>query len=244
MPNNILFIFEGEKAEAQIALSMQRTFLEDKSIIKCVFGAEIYQIYKIILNDPFIDTFSLIKERYDKNGEDEELARYSSKDFAEIYLFFDYDGHSSAAADYKLEELLSFFDEETDKGKLYISYPMVEALKHISTDPDFKDLTVHCKSPIEYKAIVGKEAPPKFNNMARFDKKVWTELTYHHLAKMNYVMHDAFELPRSIYSPLAIFKQQFEKYISPSEKVAVLSAFPLFLHDYFGNDEFTKLIRL
>ena len=33
--------------------------------------------------------------------------------------------------DEKLKEVLTFFNDETGAGKIYISYPMVESIKHI-----------------------------------------------------------------------------------------------------------------
>ena len=45
------------------------------------------------------DTFSVLKENPNNK---EVLEPYSRKDFAEVYLFFDYDGHTSSANDEKL----------------------------------------------------------------------------------------------------------------------------------------------
>lgn len=84
----------------------------------CVYGAEIYQLYKTVSSDPDLDLFNLLKERnYDKSG---VLNAYSRKDFAEIYLFFDYDGQSDKADDDKLRAMIEFFKDETDHGLLYV----------------------------------------------------------------------------------------------------------------------------
>ena len=59
--------------------------------------------------------------------------RFDREDFSEGYLFFDYDGHQKNLSKYDekdaLEQMLMSFDNETENGKLYISYPMVEALR-------------------------------------------------------------------------------------------------------------------
>ena len=60
-------------------------------------------------------------------------------DFSEVYLFFDYDGHHNnipkkLSGKDALEEMLETFNNETELGKLYVSYPMVEAIKEISAD--------------------------------------------------------------------------------------------------------------
>ena len=99
--------------------------------------------------DEDLDTFNLLKERSLLNKE--ILNEFNRNDFAEIYLFFDYDGHSTLANDSKLESMLRFFNEETFVGKLYISYPMVEALKHIQDEDAFRYVKVLAKKNIHYK---------------------------------------------------------------------------------------------
>ena len=39
-----------------------------------------------------------------------------------------------------------------------------------------------------------------------------------------------------LFNQLEIFYNQIEKYISPHNKVTILSAFPIFIHDYYGNE--------
>ena len=59
-------------------------------------------------------------------------------------MFFDYDGHVNMPrnehgaghwdGDEVLGEMLKVFSDETDQGKLFISYPMVEAIQHIDCE--------------------------------------------------------------------------------------------------------------
>ena len=240
MSTKVLFIFEGETAEEQIVLNMQKFFLNENTTIKCVYGAEIYQIYKEIINDEDLDIFNLIKERNVKNKE--ILENYNRDDFAEIYMFFDYDGHSTLADDNKLKELLSFFKEETEKGKLYLSYPMVEALKHISNYETFKDQTIECKNNIRYKGVVAKEALKDLINFTQYNLVTWTKLVNIHLRKMNYIINNSFTMPNGLTPQLFLFSKQLEKYILPHSRISVLSAFPIFLHDYYGNEGIKKRI--
>lgn len=241
MSNKILFVFEGIKTEGLVINSLQNYFVNENTTVQCVFGAEIYQIYKEIKADDDLDTFNLIKERNIKDNE--LLDSYTRDDFAEIYMFFDYDGHSSLAEDERLKELLDFFNEETDKGKLYVSYPMVESLKHIPDYESFKDLAVKCKENIGYKEIVSKEAMKHLINFNKYDIDVWKEIIHTHLKKMNFIHINSYTFPSNIISQLEIFSKQLEKYITPHSKVAVLSCFPIFLHDYYGNEEIQKRIK-
>jgi len=135
MSSTILFIFEGEKTEKQITDSLTKHFANENVNVQCAFCSDIYQLYDKIYNDDDLDTFALIKNRIQNK---ESLSSYSRSDFAEIYIFFDYDGHAPNANDEKINDLLLFFNEETDYGKLFISYPMVEAIKHLSSEIVFR----------------------------------------------------------------------------------------------------------
>jgi hypothetical protein len=234
MSNNILFVFEGASTEIQIIENLNKFFINENLTVHCIYGAEIYQIFKEIKYDDDLDTFNLLKERNSEN--EAKLAEYTRDDFAEIYLFFDYDGHSKIADDDKLSELLNFFNEETEKGKLYISYPMVEALKHISDYDNFKDASIECKNNIKYKKLVSEEAINELIDFTKYDFKIWKQLIILHLNAMNYLCNDTFELPKVLISQIEIFSKQLEKYIIPSNKVKILSSFPPFIHDYYGNE--------
>ena len=145
MSNNILFIFEGEKTEKQIVNNLSEFFISENSIIQCAYCTNLYHLHKEISEDPDLDTFTLLKSKTQNSS---ALSSFTRNDFAEIYMFFDYDGHDPIATDEKTQETLNFFNEETDKGKLFISYPMVEALKHFSKETSYKELKVLCKENI------------------------------------------------------------------------------------------------
>lgn len=247
-----LFIFEGAKTEEKLVEKLEQNFLGDRHAIKCVFEAEIYQLYRAIKDDEGfpVDIVSLLKERSDKNAE--KLKNYSRDSFAYVYLFFDYDAHSTLADDDKVREMISFFNDETEEGKLYISYPMVEAMRHFRDIDSFKSLTVKCKrdncpyidncidkatclNEPHYKTFVPSDSRPQLSNVNSYTKKVWQELIAAHLCKANALVSDMFALPSSLISQGNIFDRQLEKYIHHRcPRVAVLSAFPLYVLDYYG----------
>ncbi len=142
-----------------------------------------------------------------------------------------------------MEKLLDFFNEETNKGKLYVSYPMVEALKHICDHETFKDLTVSCKENIGYKKIVAENSLKELINFNSYDFSTWKVIINSHIRKMNFITNNSFEYPHRLISQFEIFSQQLEKYINPYSAVAVLSSFPIFLHDYYGNEAIKKQIE-
>lgn len=235
--NKVLFVFEGRRTEPQIAESLEKEFLsENHSYIKSIFGAEIYQLYNKLKVDEDLDTFMLLKER-----DPVSLNDFKRDDFSEIYLFFDYDGHATKADDKKMAEMLDCFKEETGKGKLYISYPMVEALKHIVTHDGFKDMVVSATEK-GYKEKVDKEAMNSLKDLRKYNLEIWRKVIETHLKKMKFIVDDRFELPQRLIEQKDVFSKQRSKFINPNSKISVLSAFPAFIHDYFGNQKTIEML--
>ena len=235
---NILFIFEGEKAEKQITDNLTKYFINENVVVQCAYCANIYHLYKELAEDEYLDVFNLLKE-LDSNKD--ILSGYKRSDFAEIYMFFDYDGHDSIAGDDKLLELLDFFNEETSTGKLFISYPMVESLKHHNQTMDFKQLKVKAKENIRYKKMVNDVAHKELKQIKKYSKEIWIFLLEIHLKKMNFIVNDVYTLPMEHYTQIEIFGNQIEKYINVDSTVAVLNSFPVFLFDYYGSAFIMKL---
>lgn len=121
-----LFVLEGPKAEDVVTKSLFREFMKIPVPAKCVYGTSIYSLYKELQAESDLDLVTLLRERSDENRA--VLDGTTKHDFEAIYLFFDYDGQASNASDDKLDSMLGFFDDEFDVGKLFVSYPMVEAL--------------------------------------------------------------------------------------------------------------------
>jgi hypothetical protein len=240
MSTKILFIFEGEKTEKQITANLTKFFINENTIVTCAYCSTIYQVYQEILDDEDLDTFTLLKNRTQNQ---ELLKDYYRDDFAEIYMFFDYDGHDIIADDNKLKELLAFFNEETDKGKLYISYPMIESLKHIIDFNTFKDLKVKCKEKINYKNLVSENCINQLQDFTNYKYETWQKLIETHLFKMNYIVNSTYSFPENSIPQLDVFLNQLAKYINTDATVGVLNSFPVFLHDYYGNKKIKELIE-
>jgi len=237
--SNILFVFEGEKTEKQITDNLTKYFINENTVVQCAYCNDVYELHKEIAEDEDLDTFALLKEIPQNQ---EILSDYTRVDFAEIYLFFDYDGHDSIADDDDLQEVLNFFNEETESGKIFISYPMIEALKHYADSIDFQHLKVKAKENIRYKRIVGEEAKNEFKQIMKYTKEMWIQLIEIHLKKMNFIVNDAFELPAQPIYQIDIFLKQLEKFILRDATVAVLSAFPIFVFDYYGYEYVSDLL--
>jgi len=235
----ILFIFEGTKTEPLIFENLKKHFLKKKEgkitqDIIISYGTVIYKLYKeFFINniiDEDLDLVTILKP-LNKNGN--TITRDS---VSEIYLFFDYDNHATNASDEKLLKMLELFHNETDKGKLFISYPMVEALQDIKNDINFKNTVAICEK--KYKKIVRTNCSNELLHFNDYTINIWEQLNSQHIKKANYITNNIFEYPTKLIEQLEIFKKQKVQYIEPIKKVAILSAFPLFLLDYYGLSKF------
>ena len=231
----ILMVFEGQRSEPIIVNNLKQYFLneEENTIIYALYGNVIYDIYEKLNEDEddFLDIVPILK-KFAQNSH--ELADISRDDVSEIYLFFDHDGHSHLADQEKLEKMLQYFDDETDHGKLYVSYPMVEALKHLGEDVDFKELTAVIANNSTYKQKVDSEADNKFKQVRDYTEEIWSEVIQFHAKKLGYIVDDNYQYPDQSISQYDILKKQKEKYIDSNNEVAVLGAFAIFLVDYYG----------
>ena len=70
MSNNELhlFVFEGARAESKYVDKLEQHFLGKRISVKCVYDAEIYQLYKQLKAEEFaFDMVNLLKERSKEN---------------------------------------------------------------------------------------------------------------------------------------------------------------------------------
>jgi hypothetical protein len=251
-------VFEGESTERNIVMRLEKNFLEESIAIKCAYCGDIYQFYRRMKEEDFdVNLVTLLKERSPENRT--VLSGYDNDSFAYIYFFFDYDGHATMASDSQIDEMLSFFDNETEHGRLFISYPMVEAIRHYKDKESFKDLTVMCKrsncpnmdscrkgrvclTAPHYKSFVQTDSNLTKTNLN--SKENWKELIKSHLCKANYIVSNQYRFPSILIEQTCIFKHQKAQFISRScPEVAVLSAFPMFLQDYYGVERIREKVE-
>lgn len=243
MANIILLVFEGAKTEDKIFNTLKQYYFNNinKTIIRTTFNTHIYTLWTKVKNDEFLDIFEVVKNETQQNKI--ELTEISRNDISEVYLFFDYDGHAKEASDEDLTAMLNHFNNETENGKLYVSYPMVEAVKHIHDSIDFKMLAVEAKNNISYKQLVNNQTA--YQDLTKIQHDDWQKIFLLNIMKANFIINDKFEKPinhdTNIINQNSIFLSQLEKYIDQKGMVAVLSAFPFFVIDYYGDKLHSKL---
>ena len=247
----IAIISEGEKTEKQIINNLENNFTTfSNKIIFLSYKANIYNLFREIEEDEDIDIISLLKEKQIKANkirndvENIDVSNINSDDISQIYLFFDYDGHTENASDEEIVKMLNKFDNETENGKLYISYPMVEALKHLKKDKlDINNYLVEAKTRINYKNFVSQNTD--YENLVNLTKGNWLFIISENLKRCLFLLEIKninYEIYSNMINQESIFNKQLNKYISKEEKVLVLSAFPFFLIEYFGEEFFSLVV--
>ncbi|HIW32163.1 MAG TPA: hypothetical protein IAA29_05180 [Candidatus Paenibacillus intestinavium] len=239
----IVIISEGERTEKQIIENIESHFFSHeglKSLTFLSFKTNIYALWRALKKDNFdTDIIEVMRER------DEEAARIltgiNRRSISEVYLFFDYDGHAHPIqheVETIINEMIDNFNNETENGKIYISYPMVEAIKHLrKNDNTFKDRCILAKQNIHYKHLVSQNTD--FTNLTILSLSDWNYIMINNIMKANYMLNGDYQVPDYDLYRMQIYQSsllqcQIEKYIKLTKQVAVLSGFPFFLIDYFG----------
>ena len=255
MSNTILLVYEGEKIEGQVFNSIEKFFppaSNGQKITRISFKAEIRQLWDEIKDDADLDIVEVLKQR--PGSDIKNLAR---KDVSEVHLFFDHDGHSHSdimsKQDYNemINKLLDAFDNEFERGKLWLSYPMIESIKHCTDNPAdcFHDAFLDMTDNIHYKDIIDKIS--HYKDIKKYDENTWHYLTMINIQRTFCLVNNTYEAV-SDYQKIKhwfdqnavivklIQEKQYEKFILPKNQVVALSPFPLFLINYFGEKYFNE----
>lgn len=251
---NILCVTEGVKTEIQILEQLNQVFIQ-RDITFIPFSTNIYVVYNDYLklkgdndDDDDFDMFIFLKN-YDKGN---VLDNKKRNDFTDILLFMDLDRHHldkiNSPLEYKkllncLPEMLKLFDNSIENGKLFISYPMVEAFKHPIKINEFSDIALGKK----YKSISSSICDKKLENFNNhpLNREQWSKFLMPHIFAINFLINQKFNYP-IIYQEInqfhqsTIYQKQCQDYIVPHNKCLVLSPFALFLLEFLGEDLFNE----
>ncbi len=244
MPDVVLLIFEGERTESKIFNTLETSYFSNSqtTILRATYDAEIYQLWRKLAADEDLDIVEVVRKINVKNQK--ELAGISRKQVSQTFLFFDYDGHATNASDESIAKMLAHFNNETEHGKLYISYPMVEAFRHIKRTVNFRDTTFEIALGANYKNHVHNSSD--FLDIKRIGRSSWHHIIIENYRKANMLIRGIYRKPRFCsrlredFHQEGIFAGQRKHFINPKKEVAVLSAFPFFIVEYFGEAVYKK----
>lgn len=235
------FIVEGEAREPLVIDNISKVFFSHGSfkIITLPAGKNIYMLWKKLKEDDF-DTDIIEVLREDSDELRNQLSNLNRDDFSEVYLFFDYDAHQNNLGGYDdqnvIEQMLLSFDNETENGKLYISYPMVEALRdfEVGICGNKSNCFIDISDLGNYKNISAvRSSNPQFKE---YDFELWSGIIDIFAMKVSCLIGQtdiiSYEQYVDVVNPYEIYNCETAEKMS--NRVFILSAFPEFLVDYFG----------
>ena len=252
----VVFVLEGNKPEARVVERLQKAFPEElgeltADAVKIVYASSIYALYGALKEENgFLDAVEVLKERHPDDADLRELDR---EQVSQIFLFFDLDIHGEPVprACEKLDEMLAFFNEETENGKLLLSYPMAETV-------DICDASTGLMGDDRRLFEIGKCRDDGFkrfvNDLNRDSRTVchangrenWAIICKANYAKAAWLLELGAPLPmvlEQMRNQTAIWRRQ-RTLIERDGKVATLSAFPFFLLEYLGAEKTCALCGL
>lgn len=243
----IAIIIEGADYERKIVKNIKRNFFakDNKAlytIIPLPMAGNIYILWKELKNDPYLDIIELVRDRTPQAKK--ALENLDRASFSEVFLFFDYDSHQNnlGATDDANEILLGMFetfDNETENGKLYVSYPMAEAIRDliIGSCYTYSGPCFYKRVGKEYKTYSGENNP--LSHISSYTVNKWGDFINAYIGRLSCLSNS-----KSLLSireckalpPIQIHQMQKNNADVSGLGVEVLSAFPKFLIDYFRED--------
>lgn len=233
MKAKILLIVEGEKEETRIlgnnAHGLLKLIDADYEIVP--FSNPIYELYDLYKKGEYDDIVQFLRFT---RGLKIPSSVLSKNAFSAIYLIFDFDPHYQKYSDDVIKDIINVFNDETENGKVYINYPMVEAFYHLNNLPDseFYDRVISLDGLTgdKYKRIVNEESVIKKNKISNYILRLIIKANYEKARRM---------VCDNEVSQEAILEKQIEMK-NKINKIYVLSTFPFIVIDY-NNDIIDEL---
>lgn len=251
---HIAFVYEGEKTEKALIQKMIQVYFSDISnptIITLSASGNLYMLWNKLREYSFqAEVIDVMKEI--SQSAKETLEGLTARDFSEVYLFFDYDAHNdNLPKEYRdydvVKEMLAFYDNETEFGKLYISYPMIESLRELSKETeDYGTFYAPLNNEWDYKQYVANQW--EFQNFSHMDKDKWEVACRASVKRANLIVNYKEQIPtyKQFLDELnqkSIYNAQIACFVLENKMVGVLNSVPLFLLEYFDITFWNKVCQ-
>ena len=246
--SKILFIYEGAKKEKKFCkFIIDRYFDVDKNEKDFfAYKANIYSLYDELTKDYGLDTVELVRGIARKNGDRDSYDKLTNNNFTEIYLIFDFDPQASQYNKNKLLEMVNYFDNETENGKLYINYPMMESFNHFITIPDlnYNSYKVSVDECQKYKRYIDKVSKVKY--FGSISESVLDVIVAQNIDKYEYISKkniNTYDLYLGCFSQEKLLKLQILN-MEKSNDIYVFNTSVFWGIDYYGIKIYDKYITL
>lgn len=239
----IVFIVEGQIREVQIFNRVKNDFFNDRhfDILTLSVDGSIYSLWKKLESDEFqTDVIEVLRETGPEKVK-QKLKDVNREQISDIFLFFDYDVQCEHGdvykADRKISELLNYFTDSTETGKLYISFPSIESFW--DWVPGTCNTGTECVISFEdirnYKTL--SRDKNEFNHLSQYSHEIWNSFLNNYLMRTGCLFElgemPTFSVYRDEINPIGIYDRQMDGFLKFG-RVFVLSAIPEFLLEYFN----------
>lgn len=133
--SKILVIVEGEKTDYRLMNRLLQLYGISDSHEIISYNTNIYTLYNEMFRDGDPDSIDLLQNLKEHETDPEKKNLFDER-YSDILLIFDLDPQDPLFSAEKILEMLAYFVESSDMGKLYLNYPMVEAFYHMKNIPD------------------------------------------------------------------------------------------------------------
>lgn len=252
----IAIIVEGKSREVKYLRSLQKYYFASIEMDVLALPAEqnIYMLWKRLKEDEMeTDLIEIVRESSKDSAE--KLEGLRRDEFMEVYLLFDFDPHQN---NLKIEEgrdfvsvlrsMVDTFNNETETGKLCLSYPMVESLRDITmwSCLPYYQCKISLTEVPQYKNLSGDRNP--YADVRKYTLEIWEILVAIFLTRCKCLFDQTISYDKILawykkeVSPLTVLDQQL-KIFCESSSVFILNALPELLLDYFGEDYWVNLVN-
>jgi len=232
----VLLIVEGADTEVRLFEKFYTLYGKDNVDIISFGGGEIFVFYDKLkmyletdsLYDLHID-FPLFFKDYTKR----EFS-LNNEDFTDRILVFDFEPHSDKFDSDILIEMMEVFSDSTQKGKLFLNYPMVESFKDMENldDKDFHKSIRTLEESRDYKKHVGyKSRNNKISDIRKIGVEEGNKLLSIHKEKLDAIISSDIVDQESQY--LDLLQKQCDK-IKFEQSIWVLNTGILHLLEEYG----------
>jgi len=166
----VLIITEGEVDEVKVLNKFFEIFNIRKLPTIVPYQTDIYSLYHSMLKDEeCLDDISILTHLRSRE-KDEEKKKIFNKNYSDVLLFFDMEVQAHKFSSDKIKEMIEHFDDSTntDKGKLFINYPMLQSFYHMEKIPDvnYNTYKVHKDEIGKFKSTVHSMNPDHYNRLS------------------------------------------------------------------------------
>lgn len=126
---------------------------------------------------------------------DKQKKKLLYDNYSDIFMVFDFEPQHDHPHFDTVKRMVSYFNDSTNQGKLFLNYPMMQSYKHFDKLPcsTFENLEISLEQVKGYKEIVGKISG--YTDLNQYTYVTYYSIAVHQLKKANKLVNEIYELP-------------------------------------------------